>query len=302
MYTNISKRCTTTVDTTWFRRRRGALYESRIITILIVQSLQRNSVHHLRDTVPPQFSADVGQRVTFPVASCCRIANIISLRAWQAPKLGSTTAPSSPLLLTPPYLTASVYPARDPTTFSTRSNRSGHRSTQSDPPLVLLITQRSGVTTEAVNRVHVSPNIVPSSDRESHVDFSNCSPRIVYGTIWNVYTQLLVASTFTRITRARWMILVREKCRTNSPCESNKRHLQNRARFNRACSEDLRLERKSRYPERCVSLFSALSLSLFLFTMDHRREFCNGIKFCQKYFTKRNKVCGYSLRAINKKG
>lgn len=199
-----------------------------------------------------------------------------------------------------------MYPARDPTTFSTRSNRSGHRSTQSDPPLVLLITQRSGVTTEVVNRVHVSPNIVPSSDRESHVDFSNCSPRVVYGTIWNIYTQLLVASTFTRITRARWMILVREKCRTNSPCEPNKRHLQNRARFNRACSEDLRLERKSRYPERCVSLFSALSLSLFLFTMDHRREFCNGIKFCQKYFTKRNKVCGYSLRCTsfisNKKG
>lgn len=131
-----------------------------------------------------------------------------------------------------------------------------------NPIPLSLITQRSGITTEVVNRVHVSPNILPSSDRESHVDFSNCSPRIVYGTIWNIYTQLLVASTFTRITRARWMILVREKCRTNLPCEPNKRHLQNRARFNRACSEDLRLERKSRYPERCVSLFSALSLSL----------------------------------------
>lgn len=104
-----------------------------------------------------------------------------------SPKLGSTTAPSSPLLLTPPYLTASVYPARDPTTFSTRSNRSGHRrSTQSDPPLVLLITQRSGVTTEVVNRVHVSPNILPSSDRESHVDFSNCSPS--YMEQYGIYT------------------------------------------------------------------------------------------------------------------
>ena len=40
-----------------------------------------------------QFSlGDVGQRVTFPAASCCRIANIISLRAWQAPKLGRTAA------------------------------------------------------------------------------------------------------------------------------------------------------------------------------------------------------------------
>lgn len=100
--------------------------------------------------------------------------------------------------------------------------------------------------------------------------------------------------TFSRITRARRMILVREKCRTNLPCEPNKRHLQNRARFNRACSEDLRLERKSRYPERCISLFFprlcalSLSLSLFvslsLFMMDHRREFCNEIKFCQKHF------------------
>lgn len=47
--------------------------------------------------------------------------------------------------------------------------------------------------------------------------------------------------------------------------------------------------------------FFLLSLSLFLsFTMDHRREFCNGIKFCQKYFTKRNKVCGilYVVRVL----
>ena len=54
---------------------------------------------------------------------------------------------------------------------------------------------------------------------------------------YNMWNDMLVTSTFTWITRARWMILVREKCRTNLPCEPNKRHLQNRARFNRACWE-----------------------------------------------------------------
>ena len=87
------------------------------------------------------------------------------------------------------------------------------------------------------------------------------------------------SSIFIRI-RARWMILLCEKCHTNLPCEPNKRHLQNRARFNRACSEDLRLHRKSRYPKR------VFSLCLFLFSsmMDHQRGSCNEIKFRQKRF------------------
>lgn len=98
------------------------------------------------------------------------------------------------------------------------------------------------------------------------------------------------------------MILVREKCRTNLPREPNKRHLQNRARFNRA--EDLRLERKSRYPRTMYSLpfFLVCVFSLCLSMMDHRREFCNEIKFCQKHFCRKqeNKARGYSLTARGK--
>ena len=106
---------------------------------------------------------------------------------------------------------------------------------------------------------------------------------------YNMWNDMLVTSTFTRITRARWMILVREKCRTNLPCEPNKRHLQNRARFNRACWK--RIYGNLVIPNDAFSFFSplpqfvlSLSLSLSLFMMDHRREFCNEIKFCQKHF------------------
>lgn len=119
---------------------------------------------------------------------------------------------------------------------------------------------------------------------------------------YGIYTQLLVASTFTRITRARWMILVREKCRTNSPCEPNKRHLQNRARFNRACSEDLRLERKSRYPERCVSLFSALSLSLcFSSRWIIGENFVTGLNFVKSILRKGTKCAGILYELLIKK-
>lgn len=222
--------------------------------------LQRSSSELVTKFCPPPpwhssstvLGGDVGSRVTFPVASCCRIANIISLRAWQAPE--------TRLLDHRPPLNAGLfnrvhvsYPTM-PTTFSTRSSNRSFNIIDSTQPIPVFLL--NNISLESPSKI-----IVPFSNCvRINIDFSNSvPPRRFHAT---VYTHNCTGHEHFY---SRWMILVPWKMPYERlPREPNKRHLQNRARFNRA--EDLRLERKSRYPQRCIrfpffSFVCSLSLS-----------------------------------------
>lgn len=116
-----------------------------------------------------QFSADVGAarniscRIVLPH---CKHNLITSVTSPETRLDHRSPVPLNTALFNPVHVSNYAYP----TTFSTRSNRSGHRYNQSNPRLVLLITfRRNSIRYESpfVNRVRVSRGheiSYPSSD------------------------------------------------------------------------------------------------------------------------------------------